>query len=163
VSIPETEYPCYIPPNVTGCGPILLPERSVSEQDPELDAWLKVAPTVLINLGSHIRMDHEMVQQFTLGLRIVLSQISGIQILWKLKTSGGVMVSSSSGAASDASAKTGVTQVSLEAIEPWISNGQVRVVEWLSVDPLAVLRNENLICSVHQYVGPSETPAYRFL
>lgn len=150
VSVPETEYPCFVPSNVTACGPILLPERSVAEQDPTLDAWLNAAPTVLVNLGSHIRMEDEMVQQFALGLKIVLSQMPGLQVLWKLKTSGGVVVSSNSGATSHGSAKAGVPQASLEVLEPWISNGQVRVLEWLSVDPLAVLRNENVVCSVHQ-------------
>lgn len=152
VSVPETEYPCFVPSNVTACGPILLPERSVSEQDPKLDAWLKAAPTVLINLGSHIRMEGETIRQFALGLRIVLLKMRGIQVLWKLKTSGGVAVLSNPGPANGDSTKGDEPQASLEVLEPWISNGQVKVLEWLSVDPLAVLRNENVICSVHQLV-----------
>ncbi len=148
VSIPETDYPCYVPPNVTPCGPILLPFQSVSEDDPKLQVWLEQAPTVLINLGSHIRMDDEMARQFALGLKILLDQMPGIQILWKLKTSGGLTVSSTARVTSGFSG-AGIDQKSLEAISPYISDGRVKVLEWLSVDPLAVLQGRQVICSVH--------------
>ncbi|KUJ12323.1 UDP-Glycosyltransferase/glycogen phosphorylase [Mollisia scopiformis] len=148
VSVPETEYPCYVPPNVIPCGPILLPVRPVSEHDPKLQAWLEGAPTIMINLGSHIRMDDQMAQQFASGLKIVLHQMPGIQILWKLKTSGGLAVSSDAKTTSGFSG-TGIKKESLEAIEPWILSGSVKVLEWLSVDPMAVLQSGNIVCSVH--------------
>lgn len=162
VSVPETEYPCYVPSNVTACGPILLPARSVSEDDPKLQAWLAGAPTVLINLGSHIRMDDEMAQQFALGLKIVLQRMPGIQILWKLKTHGGLAVSSKSNAASGFSG-TSIRKESLEAIEPWISNGSVKILEWLSVDPLAILQSGHVVCSVHHGGSNSFHEALRFV
>lgn len=148
VSVPETEYPCYIPSNVTTCGPILLPECPISEQDPKLDAWLNAAPTLLINLGSHSRMDEQMVRQFALALRIVLRQKSHIQVLWKLKTSGGVEISSRS--KNTASKRVDESSIMNNLLEV---GGRLKIVEWLSVDPLAVMRNKNVICSVHQYVG----------
>lgn len=147
VSTPETDYPCYVPPNVTPCGPILLPFRSVSEQDPKLQAWLEGAPTVLINLGSHIRMDDEMAKQFALGLKMVLEKMPSIQVLWKLKTSGGLSVSRAK--ATSGFSGTGAKQELLEAIAPYMSTGRVKVVEWLSVDPLAALQSGHVICSVH--------------
>jgi hypothetical protein len=42
-----------VPPNVTSAGPIFLSGASASHQDPELADWIKKAPTVLFNLGSH--------------------------------------------------------------------------------------------------------------
>lgn len=44
----------FVPPNITCAGPILLSGAPASQQDPELAAWLKRAPTVLINLGSNL-------------------------------------------------------------------------------------------------------------
>jgi hypothetical protein len=44
----------FVPPNITCAGPILLSGAPASQQDPELAAWLKKAPTVLINLGSNL-------------------------------------------------------------------------------------------------------------
>lgn len=41
-----------VPRNVTCAGPILLSSVPVAEQDAELAAWLKKAPTMLVNLGS---------------------------------------------------------------------------------------------------------------
>lgn len=41
-----------IPANVTCAGPIVLSSAPAAEQDAEMAAWVKRAPTVLINLGS---------------------------------------------------------------------------------------------------------------
>lgn len=46
----------YVPKNVTCAGPIVLSSAPANEQDPELAAWLKGAPTILINLGSSTRV-----------------------------------------------------------------------------------------------------------
>ncbi|KAF9776789.1 hypothetical protein IL306_004985 [Fusarium sp. DS 682] len=43
-----------LPPNVTCAGPIILSGAPAEQQDPETSAWLKKAPTVLINLGSNL-------------------------------------------------------------------------------------------------------------
>lgn len=44
----------YVPPNVTSAGPISLRSAPAAEQDAELAAWMKRAPTVLVNLGSSL-------------------------------------------------------------------------------------------------------------
>ncbi|KAH9214129.1 hypothetical protein DL95DRAFT_504496 [Leptodontidium sp. 2 PMI_412] len=113
-SVPETDYPCHIPPNVTPCGPILLPVTPVSRQDPDLFTWLKRGPTILINLGSHIRMDDTMAREFSSGLKIFLDK-SPI----------------------------------LGSIAAERSSGRIRIAEWLSVDPLAILETGLIACSVH--------------
>lgn len=43
-----------VPGNVTSAGPILIHSAPAEKQDPELVAWMKRAPTVLINLGSSV-------------------------------------------------------------------------------------------------------------
>lgn len=43
-----------VPYNVTCAGPIILSGAPASQQDRELAAWMKRAPTVLINLGSNL-------------------------------------------------------------------------------------------------------------
>ena len=145
-AIPETDFPCYIAPNVTGCGPIILPEPPISESDPKLLSWLEQGPTVLINLGSHIRMDDEMAREFAGGLKVLLDSRQDLQILWKLKKVGGLGIRSKD---NSESGNGDVTDHSLKAIENEVATGRVRVEEWLSVDPVAVLQSGHVACSVH--------------
>jgi hypothetical protein len=145
-SIPETDFPCYVAPNVTPCGPILLPEPPISESDPKLLAWLKQGPTVLINLGSHIRMDDAMARGFAGGLKVLLDSRPDVQVLWKLKKIGGLGIRPNDTLKSD---EGGVTADSLKTIENEIAAGRVRIEEWLSVDPVAVLQSGQVACSVH--------------
>lgn len=145
-SIPETDFPCYIASNVTSCGPILLPEPRIEDSDPKLLAWLKQGPTVLINLGSHIRMDDSMAQEFAAALRVLLNSRPDVQVLWKLKRKGGIDIRSSGKLDLGSGV---VTADSLKAIEREIKSGRVRVEEWLSVDPVAVLQSGCVVCSVH--------------
>ncbi|KAH7410788.1 putative UDP-glucoronosyl and UDP-glucosyl transferase [Cadophora sp. MPI-SDFR-AT-0126] len=147
-SVPETDYPCHIPSNVTPCGPILLPVTSVSDQDPELLMWLQRGQTILINLGSHVRMDDTMAREFSSGLKILLDKKHNVQVLWKLKTSGGLAVSSHIKSDSGFSG-TGLNKESLDSISAEIADGRIRIVEWLSVDPLAILQTGLVACSVH--------------
>ncbi|KAH7346493.1 UDP-glucoronosyl and UDP-glucosyl transferase family protein [Rhexocercosporidium sp. MPI-PUGE-AT-0058] len=148
-SVPETDYPCHVPPNVTPCGPILLPVTPVSHQDPDLFTWLKRGPTILINLGSHIRMDDIMAREFASGLKIFLDKKPNVQVLWKLKTFGGVAVSSKSKPGSGGFTDSGLGRKNLATLSAEISNGRIRIVEWLSVDPLAILETGIIACSAH--------------
>jgi hypothetical protein len=139
-------------PNVTGCGPILLPFQSVVEGDPELDAWLSQAPTVLMNLGSHITMDDALAREYAAALKVLLDSQPKLQILWKLKKSGRPTLQTArmfkETSSSDKEAYR-VTDASLEAISSEMASGRVKVEEWLSVDPLAVLRSGHVVCAVH--------------
>lgn len=152
-SIPESDFPCKLEPNVTPCGPILLPVSPVSEVDPELEAWLEQGPTVLINLGSHIRMDGHMAREFAVGLKVLLERRPKIQILWKLKTSGGLALPAKESRTQNSKTPdmddNVFTSGALDAIATEIGSGRVKVLEWLSVDPLAVLHTGHVVCSVH--------------
>jgi len=151
-SIPETDFPCHIEPNVTPCGPILLPVPLVSKVDPELQVWLMRGPTVLINLGSHIRMDGSMARQFASGLKVLLEKRPDIQVLWKLKSSGGLVLQASANSKSKTDGGfqgNGLEEGSLDAISKELASERVKVLEWLSVDPLSVLQSGHIVCSVH--------------
>jgi hypothetical protein len=100
----------------------------------------------LINLGSHIRMDDAMAREFAVGLKVLLDSRQDLQVLWKLKKVGGLGIRSKDKSESD---NGDVTAHSLKAIENEVATGRVRVEEWLSVDPLAVLQSGHVACSVH--------------
>ena len=121
----------YIPPNVHPCGPITLIVQPVSESDPELAAWLKRRPTILLNLGSHMESDGKDVTAMATGLRIVLDRCANLQVLWKLKSKVEMM--------------DNLTKI----LGTELLAGIVRVEPWLAVDPIAILRSGNVICSVH--------------
>jgi hypothetical protein len=46
----------FVPANVTCAGPIVLDAAPAEDQDPEMAQWLKQAPTVMINLGSLVKV-----------------------------------------------------------------------------------------------------------
>lgn len=143
-SIPETDYPIHIPPNVTSCGPITLPSASVAKLDPELFTWLKRGPIVLVNLGSQIVVDDVMASEIAFGLKILLHRIPGLQVLWKLKTKNGRGVDLTNGF-KGVSIKGDATS----ALSKEIVDGRVRIVEWLKVGPLAVMKTGNVMASIH--------------
>jgi hypothetical protein len=161
-AIPETDFPCYIPPNVTGCGPILSPVPPVSKDDPGLQSWLGRNPTVLVNLGTHIRMNDSMAREFASGLKIVLDRKPDLQILWKLKTSGGLAMRSNPKSGSGFQG-AGIEKESLDAISEAISSDRVRIMEWMSVSPLAVLQTGRTVCSVHHGGSNSFHEALRYM
>ena len=130
-ALPEIEFPYVIPSNVTCCGPILLAVKSVSESDMELANWLRKRPTLLLNLGSHIVSSAVSVRELASGLRVVLDRFPHIQVLWKLKSGRHTNDSIS------------------EILARELTSGQIRVVKWLMVDPLAILQSGHVICSVH--------------
>ena len=157
----ESEYPCRVPPNVTSCGPIILPTTSVREADPELNPWLQRGPTILINLGSMLRMDGAMTREFATGLKIVLYQRPEVQVLWKIKTSGGLPILTQR-------KKKAASEEDNEKVDPLrvlseeISNGRVKVLNWISVEPLALLQSGRIVCSVHHGGSNSFHEALRY-
>lgn len=95
-------------------------------------------------------MDDNTAREFAVGLKMFLDKQPGVQILWKLKTSGGISVSSQSQTKSEGGfAGCGLNNASLDALSLGIANGRVRIVEWLSVDPSAILQTGLVACSVH--------------
>lgn len=136
-STPDIELPYVVPERVTGCGPILPPVVPIAKSHPELEAWLQRAPTVLVNLGSHIIFDEPFALKFATALRVLLDRRPDIQILWKLKTQGDTWDSLFS--------KEGAFQI----IAKEIADGRVRIEKWLAAQPIAILRVPSIMCMVH--------------
>ena len=95
-----------------------------------------------------------MAREFAAVLKVLLDSQPKVQILWKLKRSGRLTLQSAhmfkekSTSDKDKDADR-VTAASLEAISSEMASGRVKVEEWLSVDPLAVLRSGHVVCAVH--------------
>jgi len=87
----------------------------------------QAGPTILINLGSIVRMDEAMTREFAAGLKIVLEQYQEIQVLWKIKKSGSLIISHAKEKSSPQQKDS--AQDSLEAISREILSGRVMIVE----------------------------------
>ena len=123
------------------CGPFVLPVSStVEETDPELAQWLSAGKgrTVLINLGTHAVSDPGMAENLAKGISAAIQherdQGRAIQVLWKLKLGTGM---------------DEVNKILQAELGNEMQAGRLRVVDWLTVDPLALLKEGNVVCSVH--------------
>jgi hypothetical protein len=74
----------YVPPNVTSVGPILMDSAPAAEQDPELAQWLKKAPTIIFNPGSHFLVS---IDPACCASRHVKSRVSDMLLLGLRATS----------------------------------------------------------------------------
>jgi UDP:flavonoid glycosyltransferase YjiC (YdhE family) len=131
MSTPELDWPAVIPDKYCAVGPILQAVESVGDEDPELATWLAQRPTVLIVLGSVYKTKGEFAAEMIQAICRILSTRSDIQILWKLQ-----------------SLRVGPKDVQ-QALKGLVAEDQVRVVEWLEADPLAILQTGNVCCSVN--------------
>ena len=144
--LPEIDYPLdYIPDNVTCCGPIVLRTPSLDKSDPDLAAWLRKGPTILINLGSHVVSWDRDAQQLANGLRVLLDQRKDLQVLWKLKLQGSL---------GDTISQT---------LAKELSSDRVRITSWLKADPPAILQSQSIVCSVHHGGANSYFEAIKYV
>lgn len=120
-----------LPTNVSIVGPIVLSTAPVAEQDPALAAWLAQRPTVLIYLGSLFEYEEADARTMIEALKDVLAQ-TDVQILWKFKQLGEYS-----------------SDNVWHPIQEHLLSGRVRVEEWLSVDPPALLESGHVVASVH--------------
>lgn len=134
-SLPAIDLPMDTPSNVHNVGPIVLASPPVASSDPGLLSWLEKRPTVLLVLGTHFEAYEATVRELTVGLRILLDARPDIQVLWKLK----VEVTSEN--------KGNDTIKSILGQE--LSDGRVRIEDWLKADPVTILMSGHVICSVH--------------
>ncbi|KAG9316542.1 glycosyltransferase family 1 protein [Chiua virens] len=134
----ETDFSyAVIPKELRLCGPIVLPFDPLEEIDPELKKWLDDRPTVMINLGSHVESDVKFARAVTGAIRILLAchdkerSDRQMQVLWKVKANGDVQ------------------RAIDEIVRKEISEGTVKVVPWLNVEPVSILQHPNVVCTVH--------------
>lgn len=129
-AFPELDFPFEIPDNVVSCGPILRKCRPLSEQDPEMDAWLQ-KPTILISLGSHVKPTEKIAVDMAKGIATVLSKHPDIQVLWKLRY--------------DWEGSSAFQKV----LGSLITAGSVKVVSWIQPDIISVLETGRIVSYVH--------------
>ncbi|KXH66699.1 hypothetical protein CSAL01_08912 [Colletotrichum salicis] len=115
-----------VPANVVATGPIVISVASAEKQDPELAAWLVMAPTVFVNLGSLFEYDVGRARDMTGSLKIVMER-TDVQVLWKLNEAASLKASDRR-----------------PLVEGFVASGRLRVSKWLTVDPRALLETEIL-------------------
>ncbi|EFQ36696.1 diacylglycerol O-acyltransferase [Colletotrichum graminicola] len=121
----------HIPDNLTCCGPLTIPYPQLQEQDPQLDSWLLQRRTVLVNLGSHIKLSVQNAIHLAKALQVTLERHSDAQVLWKLNcTAEGLSEARST-------------------LQNEINQDRARISAWLEVDPTAIMKSGQLGCVVH--------------
>lgn len=126
----ELDFPLHVPSNVISCGPIHQQCTPLSTSDPELEAWL-TKPTVLISLGSHVRLSESIAVQMAKGVQAVITKRPELKVLWKLKYDW---------ESSDEFQ---------EVLGSSITTGSVKVVSWIQADIISVLETGRIATYVH--------------
>jgi hypothetical protein len=126
MSHPVIEYPMIIPDDIICCGPILQVSPPLEEIDKRLFDWISSRATVLVVLGSHIRMNKSEAQKILTALRILLDKRPDVQVLWKLMKVGDFQLDGAD-----------------------VDGDRLRVTSWLEADPMSLLRTGKLICVVN--------------
>ncbi|KAK4098901.1 glycosyltransferase family 1 protein [Parathielavia hyrcaniae] len=143
-SRPEMDFPLLVPDHIVPCGPIIRPVPAVSDVDPGLHAWLCEGPVVLVNLGSHTVMAEKEAVEMAGALRVLLGKAAGevkwrgLRVLWKLKkkrTAGGGYGFEPGSALHDILGRE-------------LDEDRVRIAEWITCEPVAVLETGNVVCAV---------------
>lgn len=130
----ECEFPCFLPGKFTLCGPILRPYAPICDEHPDLAHWLAQRPTVLVSLGSLVMFTPAMERQFARGLKMLLETRPDMQVLWKLPR---------------AEPQSTSQEGTLECLSTEISEGRVRTMPWLPVEPICILQSGRVECIVH--------------
>lgn len=130
-SVPEIEYPMIIPSNIIPCGPIVSGPTSQPDLDPGFLAWIESAPTVVINLGSHLRYDKGRAVEIARMIDHLLSQVD-VQVLWKFNKEIGANYSDD-----------------FLSVLSRHSPTRLRILNWIPGDLGSLLNSVNIVCLVH--------------
>jgi hypothetical protein len=135
----DLDFPLpFVPENVIPCGPIILSTAPASQQDPDLAIWIMRAPTVLINLGSHVDYDRASAVEMAGAIKTLLTNNTDVQVLWKFnkrKFAEGNHIDFS--------------DEFLDQLEEEVTGGRLRLEKWLSIDPSAMLETGNIVATVN--------------
>jgi len=166
-NLPEIEFPLadMSPRTIIPCGPMIRPATPLAEADSTLAKWLARAPTVYVNLGTHVRLDEGFAIEMATALRIAIDHVNsvlwrdprlkGLQVLWKL------MRSSKGRDAAYEVAKPGCKVY--EILGEDMREDRVRIVEWFDAEPTAVLEAGTVVCAVHHGGANSFLEAVRYV
>ncbi|RDW90305.1 glycosyltransferase [Aspergillus mulundensis] len=137
-SIPQSDFPIKVPANVTGCGPIIPPFESAA-RDQSTASWLAQRPTILFNLGSHMKYKVDDAQQVITALSMVLGRFPDAQVLWKCQLS-----EDETNDIKGSSKPSGI-----EHLIPAAMRDRIRVTSWITPSPMSILAHDNAIMYVH--------------
>ena len=88
---------------------------------------------MLINLGSHVKStEGDDAIELATAIRLILSSHPDLQIMWKLR-----------------GASTTYADHLDAILGPQLRSGQVKIAEWLNVDPAAILASGHVVAMVH--------------
>ncbi|CAG8398147.1 unnamed protein product [Penicillium salamii] len=141
-SLPELDFPLLMPNYILPCGPILRDASPIQESDPALEKWLSKGPTIYLNLGSICPITEDQALELALALKVVLDTLrvqpkaQNFQVLWKLKKLGNYPVS-------EPASLIG------KVLGQYIKLDSVRIVDWIQVEPIAILQSGHAVCSIH--------------
>ncbi|KAM5347382.1 hypothetical protein ACJ41O_010387 [Fusarium nematophilum] len=148
---PELDYPFEVlPPHVVPCGPIVRASPDIASSDASLDSWLAQAPTLYVNLGSHLEKDASEAMEMASAFRFLLDKVeksgpgtaTGLQILWKAKLKG----------LDNTEATRRVQDHVYEAIHQIMGlekEDRIRLTDWVTAEPKSVLESGHIICAVN--------------
>lgn len=114
----------FVPANVTCAGPITFLPSHALDIDAELLNWMKLRPTVLVNLGTAFVYSAKATQEMIGAIGQILEQ-SDVQVLWKYKIADEIT--------SHFDWKS--------AMKPIEETGRVKVSTWLAIDPPTLLQS----------------------
>ncbi|KAL7928959.1 glycosyltransferase family 1 protein [Trichoderma chlorosporum] len=141
-SLPQLDFPLKIPPHVIPCGPIIRRCRPLEETDLKLAEWLAEGRTIYINMGSVVKVTEDQAVEMAKALKMVIATVDPasekghLQVLWKLKKKGRYSVYEP-------------TCSIARILRQEFARDRVRVVDWIQVEPISILRTGHVICSVH--------------
>jgi hypothetical protein len=131
-SAPEIDFPyTRIPNNATTCGPIMLPPPFLSVTDSDLEQWLKIGPTVMMDLGSDYITSDVQAESIARSFSILLQKLSKSQMLWNI------------------SIKQGKNAKAKEILKVFIDAGRVRIIGRSTPESYSILKSGYVHCSVH--------------
>ncbi|KAL8381634.1 hypothetical protein RB595_005764 [Gaeumannomyces hyphopodioides] len=138
----ELDFPMMVPDFVVPCGPIVRPVPSVADVDPDLDAWLASGPVLYIALGTHALTTEDQAFEMAKAVRVLLDSAESsevkadLRVLWKLKKKGSY----------DANSPGSKVHVILGKE---MASDRVRIVDWVTAEPMAILQSGHVVCSVN--------------
>jgi hypothetical protein len=135
----DLDFPLpFIPQNVIPCGPIVLSTAPAYQQDPDLATWITRAPTILINLGSHVDYDKASTTEMAGAIKTLLANNTDVQVLWKFskrKRGDGTIVD--------------FPDTFLDQLLEETKFGRVRIEKWLSIDPSTMFETGKIVAVVN--------------
>lgn len=151
-SLPELDFPMHVRPGTFGCGPLVLPARPVAELDPDLAAWLARDGfrTVLVNLGTHYRMNRPLARAVARALNGLLAAFADIQVLWKvILDKGGSGEGEGEGDGGEGRRPPPLEDLAGLFDPAFRDSDRIRMQTWLEPDPVALLETGRIAAQVH--------------